>query len=619
MKHLREDALYRLRKELELDAVPQAVDARLRQVYAELPGEVPETFAGTAIGRGPLEDYEEVVPVAVRRKPWPVRCALGACGVLAFAGLLLLGLSISRIPVNVGAPPEDASLAPQTSSLAAPEDGSSQPVDSGYSLSVKGAFCDGQYVYFALELLCPDDAPANQNLIPRSGEHDLWKYGMEVKDSQEPRFFVDGTEVFSVKRETIGSIEDGIIGWDYAISLPQMDEGSTEYNPIETENGQELNVTLQVDYLKDTFQGEQTDMQGTIPVNFKTDFPVTVNLDGAVESQPEDLAARESNCVPPDYQGQDNGVSVLGVESTPEYIKLDLQVPVWGYSLEEAVEIATVPKGTYDDCVLYTEDGEEIPANYDLFRDPEAEYEKMEKLKKGDMYPFTMGFDPAPEGCKKVILRVFEYHPDTRLMCRKDMWEEDYKANLFAELTIDLETGEATPSDTYIQEGYTKLDTEEYLNTYHTPGFTGGYYIQNRYSESLDNAANAAWSIHLRLCADVEQPDLEFRFFRNGELYDSIHASADQGTPGVIEIDGEVGYYTSEGENTFFTLDRIANWEKKVMRDMGFQTIPQWRIQVVMSGPEYPIPDKIQLVDGKTGEVLMDDVQEYTAIPVDKE
>ena len=48
MKHLQRgnEETRRLLKELEIPAVPAAVENRLRRIYAELPGEMPQTYEG---------------------------------------------------------------------------------------------------------------------------------------------------------------------------------------------------------------------------------------------------------------------------------------------------------------------------------------------------------------------------------------------------------------------------------------------------------------------------------------------------------------------------------------------------------------------------------------------
>ncbi len=69
MKHLGNEA--RIRKELELETVPQAIENRLRRVYAELPGEVPATYAGRPGAY--TEGVWEEVKAAPRRLSWPLR------------------------------------------------------------------------------------------------------------------------------------------------------------------------------------------------------------------------------------------------------------------------------------------------------------------------------------------------------------------------------------------------------------------------------------------------------------------------------------------------------------------------------------------------------------------
>ena len=181
MKHLQRgnEETRRLLKELEIPAVPAAVENRLRRIYAELPGEMPQTYGGPAYGAE--DDFVEVMPFEVKPMHRAVRGLLGACGAMAAAMVLLMGLNTVNPGFTESLPglgglfaqingknPMGTNLeSDQTSQVALAEQ------DSGYKLTVDEAFCDGNYVYFTLEMECPEDAAEYEAIFPYGGAGSL--------------------------------------------------------------------------------------------------------------------------------------------------------------------------------------------------------------------------------------------------------------------------------------------------------------------------------------------------------------------------------------------------------------------------------------------------------------
>ncbi len=734
----------RLREELELEAVPQAIEKRLRQVYAELPGEVPQTYLGSRMASEPGE-WQEVEPVPVRRRPlrW-LACAAGAVAVVCMLMVVL------RLPT------EETEILPGEASSEVEE------AQSGYHLQVGEATCDGEYLYLTWEIQCPEEADKFIRIVPygsmtkrewsapggfpqedgfvltadgeRLNRDPLqssitetpengklaYKYVYPLKDSLKGRSMLQVNlslkemygllsesdvgptaerlaEIIPVNFEedftvTVGGsdyhlqVEDATCneemlevtvkvvppkdGAEYqSVRLGCYDEtGASGHMPRAIVNGQEcelssvscvsseskpatdftlnipvtaqwgqmLDVIVQVDYLKIEFS--EADIQ-TIPVNFKENLAVIVE-----DTTSADLSLREPHyTVDP---GQDNGVSLLGVENTEEHIKLNLEVPVWGFELEEVLYCGDL-KGTYTSCRLYTENGQELLQRYDLSDTWETE-DAIYKLSKADKFQFTMAYEKRPAQVNtelpgdftKVILRVFERSPDLRVANMPETWEDEYVPNLFAELTIDLETGEAVVTDTYRQEGIVKLDAEEYLNTPHTPDFTNGYFATefNAYEGydfegkvELGEMVPYKRNCGLTVYADVDEPDIEVRFFKGETMVGSMKSAPREECEYVeeqTEDQEDWSFYryesSQDGTTTRFILHDTDEYMNKDMYErMGYATAPQCYMSFFLEiVDEKPFSaedlyyrdgmenwcDYAQLVDGKTGEVLIEHI-----------
>lgn len=599
MKHMRKNDHDKAKflQGLELTAVPPAVEARLRQVYAELPGDVPQTYAGPM---AEIDGYEEVLPVKVTPLQRTLKVAAGVCGAMAAAMLLLMGLNT----VN----PEFTESLPGLGGLFAQVNGKNPmgqnldtyddleqvsqvaltEVDSGYQLTVDEAFCDGEYVYFTLEMECPEEANVFSTLLPYS-----WT------DEGSTQFTINGAPVESQKGGT-GSLENGKVA--YAYSLPV---------PADADKDQPLKVGVSIDKLTGVYPKYDTAHKdpAEISVGFNTEFEVTVNT-----------THNHINV----GEGQDNGVSVKEVESTPGYIKIKIESPMWGYEQEEVYNFGLV-KGIPNECYLYTEDGQELARNSDFWEfDPKLKGPTQEEgpvrnwPKKGEMVEHTLGFTGAPADCKKVKLRIFDKSPEN--------WEYDPenspKPMLFTELTIDLETGKAEGTDTYLADGFEKVNMEEYINTEHVPDITGGYMFYSNgiipyrmlnpdeYGYSQETDLNG-WSNEVNLFVGMEEPDLEVRFYRDDELLGTMS------TPAMDQWEkNEQGlyHYTDENGNYMFMGDLAS--VRETMERMGYPAGPKWSINFRFYvdepvDPQWtadndPFTDRIEIVQKSTGEVLAD-------------
>lgn len=616
MKHLRKNRTTAgLRAELQIDRVPAAVERKLKQVYAELPMDMPEPQKAPAWKR---EEYEQVEAVTVKRWPWPVRAGLAAGGTVLAAAVLLMGLNLSYPQFTESLPGlggifEKVNKSwknPMGSNLNTYADleqvsqGALAQVDSGYELTVDEAFCDGENVYFTTELRCPPEAAQYESIV-------FYKYGGRFEmfenredspeDYEDCQFTINGTVTDIISQGSTWSPEEGVLSAAYVMPV----QGGQA-----VEDGQVLPVTLSISTLECHY-GKESDRRLTpdlIPVGFETEFAVTVN--------------KKHNRINVG-KGQDNSVSVKEVESTPGYIKLKLEMPVFGYVGEEEMQVSGTPKGGPDACRLYTEDGQELMRNQKLVEmDSRLEVVGPNPVypAKGTMINYTVGFDGVPEGCKKVKLRVFEVDPLTGILGKVETSEDIH--DLFAELTIDLETGSAEATDTYLQEGIKKLDAEEYINTPHTPLFTGGYLLTNEIVgpdyTGWENQVMEGWSMTVDMFADTEEaPDLTMRFWMNGEQIGEVKSRAPEA---CTQPDDRVESYEYEQEDG--SRFHVARYTGTSLENLGFQTIPKWQMSFVMhrdgkweETANLPVEEQhivVQVIDNKTGEVIFDDPQMYT-------
>ncbi len=128
-------------------------------------------------------------------------------------------------------------------------------------------------------------------------------------------------------------------------------------------------------------------------------------------------------------QVESNGtIQIHQMESTPSYTKISYTIPFWGIS-----------SYTMDFPRLYLEDGTEIQYNVNLSQVPSPE----EISRDAETISGTACFDGLPNGTETVILRFLE----------EDLYGKSTGIGVLAEATIDLTTGEAAPSETYLDVG----------------------------------------------------------------------------------------------------------------------------------------------------------------------
>lgn len=212
--------------------------------------------------------------------------------------------------------------------------------------------------------------------------------------------------------------------------------------PVEGEpaDGTVLEVTYQVTDLIRTFAdgGSREELEGS----FSGEASVTVDTS---HNQRYDAFT------------SDNVVQINWVESTPSYTRINYTIPYWGTT---HYTLLGIPE-------LYLEDGTPLRRSWEEggdsgFGQPDGPEQEAETV------THTAFFDGLPQGTEKVILRFFEdqipdWDPATRTAPEVYYVSDDtmeitpYTVGVLAEVTIDLATGEAVPSETYLEYGVSSV------------------------------------------------------------------------------------------------------------------------------------------------------------------
>ena len=545
-----------LRRELDIAAVPLVIDNKLRQVYAELPEELPKA------------------------KAWkrPLQRAVGVFAALAIVCGGLLGLNAANPAFAESIPGlgslfalmNDHTMHPMGSHVGTYEgsveelDLAATPsVETDYGLTLDEAFCDGDYVYLTLQLTGPEEAEQYDH------------YVMYLPNEEGTRLTVNGqeTELFTTGGQTL---PDG----DYAFALVYELAAPAQ-------DGEELSAALTVPGLYGVYSVDESKSKDwrydQVGGEFTADFTVTADTS---QNQSQELSA------------QDNGVKLYGIEATPGYLLVDMEIPFWGRTGD--LTASSGPILGY--AQLFTQDGQELGHNsllndYDFVNESDAESIRG-----------TWAFDGPPEQTDTVILRITDRSPDSAYAA--DM---DRERVVFAEFAINWKTGEAHPSHTYLDEGLDKVDTEEFKASWGPADFTGGFLVSNigHTFDSWHGDINTTWVCTVNLTSEVEYQPIELRYYAGDRLLGTVQAAPKSEfnetavNPMLGEENffyrGEDGFYGSiekigGGYNLFFALyypeDCIGATQFRE-RDLKNECMV----------------DRIEVVNTETGQVLMDDLE----------
>ena len=544
-----------LRRELDIAAVPLVIDNKLRQVYAELPEELPKS------------------------KTWlrPLQKAVGVFAALAIVCGGLLGLNAANPAFAESIPGlgslfalmNDHTMHPMGSHVGTYEGSveeldlaATAPADTDYSLTLDEAFCDGNYVYLTLQLTGPEEAEQYDH------------YVMYLPNEEGTRLTVNGqeTELFTTGGQ---AMEDGTeaIALVYQLAAP-------------AEDGQALSARLEVGSLYGVYPEDSKSggwQYDTLEVGFTADFTLTADTS---QNQSQELSA------------QDNGVKLYGIETTPGYLLVDMEIPFWGRTGD--LTASGGPILGYAE--LFTQDGQELGHNsllndYDFVNESDAESIRG-----------TWAFDGPPEQTDTVILRITDRSPDSAYAA--DM---DRERVVFAEFAINWKTGEAHPSDTYLDEGLDKVDTEEFKASWGPADFTGGFLVSNILNTRDMWHGTDDWICMVQLRADVEYQPIELRYYNGERLLGTVKA-----VPEAEYNDTEFGegqwpaYRDENGFYACFPAEEDTTGQAEYSQLLFCLYYPEDCLEDTEYGVWVDMEkavDRIEVVNTETGEVLMDDLE----------
>ncbi len=545
-----------LRRELDIAAVPLVIDNKLRQVYAELPEELPKArlwlrplkkavgvFAALAIVCGGLLGLNAANPAFAESIP-----GLGSLFTL------MNDHTMHPMGSHVGTYAESLDLALD---LAA-----TPSVETDYGLTLDEAFCDGDHVYLTLQLTGPEEAEKYESLsLSCDGQSDF-------------RLLVDGTEaeLFTTGGQ---AMEDGTeaIALVYQLAAP-------------AEDGQALSARLEVGSLYGVYPEDSKSggwQYDTLEVGFTADFTVTADTS---QNQSQELSA------------EDNGVKLYGIKTTPGYLLVDMEIPFWG----RTGDLTASGGGILGYAELFTQDGQELGHNsllndYDFVNESDAESIRG-----------TWAFDGPPEQTNTVILRITDRSPDSAYAA--DM---DRERVVFAEFAINWKTGEAHPSDTYLDEGLDKVDTEEFQASWGPADFTGGFLVSDILNTRDMWHGTDDWICMVQLRADVEYQPIELRYYNGERLLGTVKA-----VPEAEYNDTEFGegqwpaYRDENGFYACFPAEEDTTGQAEYSQLLFCLYYPEDCLEDTEYGVWVDMEkavDRIEVVNTETGQVLMDDLE----------
>lgn len=544
-----------LRRELDIAAVPLVIDNKLRQVYAELPEELPKA------------------------KAWkrPLQRAVGVFAALAIVCGGLLGLNAANPAFAESIPGlgslfalmNDHTMHPMGSHVGTYEGSVEEldltadaPADTDYGLIVDEAFCDGSYVYLTLRVSGPEEAEKYEDLsLACDGQSDF-------------RLLVDGTEaeLFTTGGQ---AMEDGTeaIALVYQLAAP-------------AEDGQALSARLEVGSLYGVYPEDSKSggwQYDTLEVGFTADFTLTADTS---QNQSQELSA------------EDNGVKLYGIETTPGYLLVDMEIPFWGRTGD--LTASSGPILGY--AQLFTQDGQELGHNsllndYDFVNESDAESIRG-----------TWAFDGPPGQTDTVILRITDRSPDSAYAA--DM---DRERVVFAEFAINWKTGEAHPSHTYLDEGLDKVDTEEFKASWGPADFTGGFLVSDILNTRDMWHGTDDWICMVQLRADVEYQPIELRYYNGERLLGTVKAAPEAEYNDTEFGEGQWPAYRDEnGFYACFPAEEDTTGQAEYSQLLFCLYYPEDCLEDTEYGVWVDMEkavDRIEVVNTETGEVLLDDLE----------
>lgn len=613
-KDLRRDGDFarQLAEEWGMEQTTPSYRKALRQVYAELPDELP-------VKRYPL------------RQAMKGLAAVAAVFVMVCVGLFALNAAqpqIAEALPGVGGvfralnQPEEGEESPAPQATPTPDSVESQvtgdaldawgqeiaggftPVEipgSRGSLWVDCAWSDGASLVLDLRLELGDygdslyqQAPGLE-LVPAYGEVSL--NGQIVASGETLQ---NGTQdmVFARQIEPFTWAGDGAFTGRWVLDLAALGEDATASG--------ECQVTLAMDALTAQNLGEEEraslENSGLLQQvgSFASDsFPAPV--------------VRDYNTA---FQGvaTDNGASLQGVSFAPTQLAVALELPFLGktsyylqpeHSLRRAGGADTMAAEIgYAGVAATTESGRVLPLDLDSL---------VATGGAGNYGPYQVScaFTGLYPGEDKVIITVYDASQVKR--CYDDSGNftgaDPGLFQVVASFTLDLTTQTADPNWDYLDEGYQQL----HLDTYPADsgnflgGFTNGFYVGNCQLETglvTNGSRLKPCQLVTLFASDLDYRPVTLVAYAGEESY-TVWSQDPTALNSYDELAGV--YYHQEEAGEY--------WESVTDQEAfgGTYRVMEFRVYYpteLLDGQGQPIRefDKLQLLDGDTGEVLIEDV-----------
>ena len=614
-KDLRRDGDFarQLAEEWGMEQTTPSYRRALRQVYAELPDELP-------VKRYPL------------RQAMKGLAAVAAVFVMVCVGLFALNAAqpqIAEALPGVGGvfqalnQPEEGEESPAPQATPTPDSGESQvtgdalaawgqeiaggftPVEipgSRGSLWVDCAWSDGAFLVLDLRLELGDygdslyqQAPGLE-LVPAYGEVTL--NGQIVASGETLQDNAAQDMVCAHQIEPFTWAGDGAFTGRWVLDLAALGEDATASG--------ECQVTLAMDELtaQNLREDELVDLEASGLLqqvgSFVSDsFPAPV--------------VRDYNTI---FQGvaTDNGASLQGVSFAPTGLEAVLEMPFLGktsYYLQPGTSLRAARGADtgaaeigYEGVVATTESGRALQV---------APYSWMTTGGTDNYGPYNMkcGFTGLYPGEDKVIITLYDASRE------KPCYDEEGNftgadPGLFqvaASFTLDLATQTADPNWDYLEEGYERLDADTYpADSGNFLGdFTNGFYVGNCQLETdlvTNGSRTGPCQLVTLFTGDLDYRPVTLVAYAGEESY-TVWSQDPTALNSYDEVAGV--YYHQEEAGEY--------WESVTDQDAfgGTYRVMEFRVYYpteLLDGQGQPIRefDKLQLLDGDTGEVLIEDV-----------
>lgn len=582
-----------------LEAPPESFRRGMQALYRELPDELP-----------------------VKRDP--VRQALkGLAAAAALFGVVCAGLfalnaaqpQIAEALPGVGGvfqamnqPKEEPSPAPQATPI--PDGGESQVTEgqaAGDALDVWGEKIAPDFAPVEIQgeggTLWVDRAWSDGASLVLDLRLELGDYGVSLYQQAPDLELVPALCQVTVN----GEVPEGVFGWGETLTWSQ--EGELAGRLLVDLGSLGEDVTSAGERQVSLAIGEFSDESGTLPADGEA-----LSQLGSFYSQSMSVPWVEDYNTSFQTEVGDNGISLLEVSFAPTGLEAVLEMPFLGrtsYYLQPGTSLRAARGADtgaaeigYEGVVATTESGRTLQV---------APYSWMTTGGTDNYGPYNMkcGFIGLYPGEDKVIITLYDASRE------KPCYDEEGNftgadPGLFqvaASFTLDLAAGTADPNWDYLEEGYERLDVDTYpADSGNFLGdFTNGFYVGSCQLETdlvTDGSHTGPCQLVTLFTGDLDYRPVTLVAYAGEESY-TVWSQDPTALNSYDELAGV--YYHQEEFGEY--------WESVTDPEAfgGSYRVMEFRVYYpaeLLDGQGRPFRefDKFSLLDGETGEVLIEDI-----------